>query len=128
LAPGGIVRIVVPDIEQCIDAYTNNDRSFFGIRRENWPWWPANPTRLEDFLAYAGVGAEPAYLFESHKYGYDFETLQRILQEAGFSEITKSSYMASQYPELRVDDASAVAKAQYGTRYYSLFVEAEIGR
>lgn len=124
LAPAGIVRIVVPDIEQCIEAYVNNDGEFFGNRRETWPWWPENPTRLEDFLAYAGAGAEPAYLFESHKYGYDFETLSRVLSDAGFAGITRSGYMASTVPEMRVDHVSAVADARYGDRHYSLFVEA----
>jgi predicted SAM-dependent methyltransferase len=125
LAPGGIVRIVVPDMEQCIEAYVNDDRSFFGNRREAWPWWPENPTRLEDFLAYAGAGAEPAYLFESHKYGYDFDTLAKVLGDAGFGGVTRSEYMASSHEPLRVDDVSAVANAKYGDRYYSLFVEAE---
>jgi predicted SAM-dependent methyltransferase len=124
LAPGGVVRIVVPDIEQCIEAYVNNDRNFFGNRRETWPWWPENPTRLEDFLAYAGAGAEPAYLFESHKYGYDFETLSRVLADAGFGGIERSSYMGSAHTLLQVDHISAVANAKYGERYYSLFVEA----
>jgi SAM-dependent methyltransferase len=125
LAPGGVVRIVVPDIEQCIEAYVNNDKNFFGNRRETWPWWPENPTRLEDFLAYAGAGAEPAYLFESHKYGYDFETLSRVLADAGFSGIERSSYMGSAHHALQVDHISAVANAKYGERYYSLFVEAQ---
>ncbi len=124
LAPGGVVRIVVPDIEQCIDAYTARDQAFFGSRREIWDWWPENPTRLEDFLAYAGAGPEPAYLFESHKYGYDFETLQRILEDAGFIGTKRSSFMGSDHPALRVDDISEVAKAKYGDRYYSLFAEA----
>jgi predicted SAM-dependent methyltransferase len=124
LAPGGIVRVVVPDIEQCIEAYHRNDRAFFASRRETWSWWPENPTRLEDFLAYAGAGAEPTYLFESHKYGYDFETLERALQNQGFTNITRSNYMESAHDALRVDHASAVAKAMYGDRYYSLFVEA----
>jgi len=124
LSPRGIVRIVVPDVEQCIEAYITNDREFFSSRRETWNWWPENPTRLEDFLAYAGAGAEPAYLFESHKYGYDFETLNRVLTDAGFTHIERSGYMRSEHESLRVDSVSAVAKAKYGDRYYSLFVEA----
>ncbi len=124
MAPGGIVRIVVPDIEQCIAAYAANDRSFFASRRETWSWWPENTTRLQDFLAYAGAGAEPAYLFEAHKYGYDFETLAKVLGEAGFERVRASAYMASEDPALRVDHVSAVAKARYGDHYYSLFVEA----
>ncbi len=125
LAPGGVLRMVVPDIEQCIEAYVNNDRSFFASRRETWAWWPENPTRLEDFLGYAGAGAEPAWLFESHKYGYDFETLSKVLIEAGFRSVVRSGYMTSTREELRVDHASAVANAKYGDRHYSLFVEAQ---
>ena len=124
LAPGGIVRIVVPDIEQCIEAYVAKDPAFFAGRRETWDWWPENPTRLEDFLAYAGAGPEPAYLFESHKYGYDFETLQRVLEEAGFVGTKRSSFMGSEHSALRVDEISEVAGARYGNRYYSLFAEA----
>jgi predicted SAM-dependent methyltransferase len=124
LIKGGLVRLVVPDIESCIEAYSADDRTFFASRRETWTWWPENSTRLEDFLAYAGAGPDPAYLFEAHKYGYDFETLSRVLRDAGFEAIVKSAYMDSVHNELRVDDASAVAKAKYGERYYSLFVEA----
>ncbi len=71
--------------------------------RETWPWWPENPTRLEDFLGYTGARAEPAYLFESHKYGYDFETLSSVLSDAGFSDISRSNYMASEHAALCVD-------------------------
>jgi SAM-dependent methyltransferase len=125
LAPGGVMRVVVPDIEQCIEAYSKNDRSFFDSRRETFTWWPEKATRLEDFLAYAGVGPEPAYLFEAHKYGYDFETLARTLREAGFTTIVRSSFMGSTHEPLQIDSVSSVAGARYGDRYYSLFVEAQ---
>jgi hypothetical protein len=130
MAPGAIARIVVPDISKCIAACAANDRTFFASRRETWDWWPENATRLEDFLAYAGAGAgagagaEPAHLFEAHKYGYDMETLTKVRTEAGFVGIRTSGCMASEDPALRVDDVSAVAKARYGGEYYSLFVEA----
>ncbi len=124
MAPEGIVRIAVPNIEECIAAYAANDHGFFESRRETWSWWPENSTRLEGFLAYAGASTEPSYHFEAHKYGYDFETLAKVLREAGFERVRRSAYMASDDPVLRVDDVSAVAKARYGERHYSLFVEA----
>lgn len=124
LAPGATVRIVVPDIEACIEAYERHDADFFAGRREYWSWWPKDATRLEDFLAYAGAGPEPAHLFEAHKFGYDYETLASALAKAGLVDIRRCSYMQSAYPELRVDDHSEVARARYGDRYYSLFVEA----
>jgi hypothetical protein len=61
-------------------------------------------------------------LFESHKYGYDLETLTKVLGEAGFVE--RSTHMGSPHEALRVDEFSAVASAKYGERHYSLFVEA----
>jgi hypothetical protein len=60
----------------------------------------------------------------AHKFGYDFETLSRLLRRAGFRQIERSDFMQSRRSVLRVDAASAIASAKYGNRYYSLFVEA----
>jgi SAM-dependent methyltransferase len=124
LEPGGVVRIVVPDIAQCIQAYQDQDADFFRQRVEHWGAGDGQATRLEHFLSYAGAGPDPAWLFEAHKFGYDFETLQRALQRAGFSTIIRSQFMASTHPALQVDEHSQVASAKHGDRYYSLFVEA----
>ena len=124
LAPGGRVRIVVPDIEQCIVAYQKRDALFFAERRQHWGVGDGNPTRLENFLAYAGAGPDPAYVFEAHKFGYDFETLERALQRAGLVDIERSQFMQSRDESLRVDGHSEVASANYGGQHYSLFVEA----
>lgn len=124
LRPGGVVRIVVPDIAQCIRAYQENDSAFFQQRIEHWGAGDGNATRLEHFLSYAGAGPDPAWLFEAHKFGYDFETLQRALQRVGFKTIIRSSFMASTHDALRVDQHSQVASAKHGEQYYSLFVEA----
>lgn len=124
LQPGGVVRIVVPDIEQCIRAYQENNKEFFQQRVEHWGAGDGNATRLEHFLSYAGAGPDPAWLFEAHKFGYDFETLERALQRAGFKTIIRSSFMASEYAALQVDKHSQVASAKFGDAYYSLFVEA----
>jgi SAM-dependent methyltransferase len=124
LAPGGVVRIAVPDIAQCIQAYQNNDAEFFRGRIEHWGEGDGQATRLEHFLSYAGAGPDPAWLFEAHKFGYDTETLTRALQRAGFNTIVESSYMASAHDALRVDEHSQVASARHGDRHYSLFIEA----
>ena len=124
LAPGGVVRIVVPDIAQCIEAYQNNDTGFFQSRIEHWGAGDGQATRLEHFLSYAGAGPDPAWLFEAHKFGYDLETLTRALERAGFKTISSSRFMQSAHPELRVDEHSQVASATHNGRHYSLFVEA----
>jgi SAM-dependent methyltransferase len=125
LAPGGIVRIVVPDIEQYIKAYAADDEEFFAARRRHWTWLPPDMTNLESFLAYAGAGPTPEYLFENHKFGYDFDTLRRCLDRAGFASVRRCAYQRSPHPPLRVDHASSNASAKRGEQHYSLFVEAQ---
>jgi predicted SAM-dependent methyltransferase len=124
LAPRGTARIVVPDIGRTLRAYVGNDRRFFAARRAMWPWWPKADSRLEQVLGYAGVGAGPAD-FGGHRFGYDFETLRALLRRAGFTRIVRSHYMRSRHPDLRVDEASHVAGAKVGRRYFSLFVDAQ---
>ena len=125
LAPDGVVRIVVPDIEQCINAYVANDREFFAARRKHWTWLPSDMTRLESFLAYAGVGPTPRHLFENHKFGYDFETLHSCLVRAGFVNVRRCRFQESPHEPLRVDHESSNAQAQHSGGHYSLFVEAQ---
>jgi Methyltransferase domain len=123
LAPGGTVRIIVPDIGACIDGYVNDDRRFFEGRRAVWPDWDIQ-TRLESFLGFAGVGPYPGFFGLSHKWGYDFETLAHVLERSGFQGVVRSTYQGSAQPEFRVDHASSYAGANVDGRYYSLFVEA----
>lgn len=126
LAPGGRLRLIVPDVAQLISAYRQGDRDFFERRAAHWPGARGDGPLLPQFLGYAGVGADPAFLFEAHKFGYDFETLDDLLRQAGFDAVSRSGYMASEDPDLRVDDQSAVAGAEHGHGHYSLFVEATV--
>lgn len=124
LAADGVLRLVVPDIGETLRAYANADSGFFLRRQQQWEGWPAGRTMLEDILAYAGAFPDPAALFEAHKYGYDFQTLQRVLQGQGFSRVRSCTYQGSEHADLRIDDRSFVAAAEHGHGHYSLFVEA----
>lgn len=123
LAPGGVVRIVVPDIEKYLRAYANGDEAFFAERRRRRRL-PSELTNLEALLPYAGAGATPDALFEHHKFGYDFATLARAVERAGFVDVRRCGFQQSPHAELRVDDASSNATAQHDGQHYSLFVEA----
>ena len=123
LAPGGVVRIVVPDIERYLRAYANADEAFFAERRRQ-RGLPVELTNLETLLPYAGAGATPDALFEHHKFGYDFTTLARAVERAGFVDVRRCGYQQSPHTELRVDNASSNATAQHDGQHYSLFVEA----
>jgi predicted SAM-dependent methyltransferase len=123
LKKGGVFRMIVPDIEKYIKAYAEDDREFYESQKKVWPWARECKTKLEHFLAYAGAH-QLIEEYLSHKYAYDFETLEFVLREAGFKKIIQSSYMASSHPELKVDFASEVSAAKFGDQYFSLFVEA----
>jgi predicted SAM-dependent methyltransferase/predicted 2-oxoglutarate/Fe(II)-dependent dioxygenase YbiX len=123
LAPGGVFRVVVPDVEKCLRAYARGDERFFEDRKKTWPWAATCKTRLDHFLTYAGAN-QTLEGFTGHKYGYDFETLSLALREAGFARVKRSRYMGSEHPPLRVDDASSNASARSRGTSYSLFVEA----
>lgn len=127
LATGGVIRLVVPDIGESLQAYAAADGMYFSRRQQQWSGWPAGRTMLEDILAYAGAFPDPAAFFEAHKYGYDFETLSRLLTACGFSKIKRCSYMGSDHADLCLDDRSTVASAEHSSGHYSLFIEAEAG-
>jgi predicted SAM-dependent methyltransferase len=124
LATGGVLRLVVPDIEQCLAAYDANDHEFFETRKTHWEWAAHHRSRLDHFLAYAGAGAPLHDCMFWHKYGYDVETLSQLLSEAGFADIVRCTYMSSPHPALRVDEhAGGTAFACRGI-YFDLFMEA----
>lgn len=124
LAPGGVLRLVVPDIERCLRAYASDDAEYFDTRARHWEWAVHHRTPLEHFLAYAGAGAPLHECSFWHKYGYDLPTLSHLLGEAGFAAVRRSGYMESKTPDLRVDDQSPGAGFTYRGIHYDLFVEA----
>ena len=126
LGVGGVLRIAVPDIGDALKAYATADLEYFKVRREYWHGWPAGRTMLEDILAYAGAFPDPAAFFEAHKYGYDYETLSKLLTTCGFASVRRCGHMQSSVAELRVDGHSEIASATHDSGSYSLFVEAVI--
>lgn len=124
LEPGGHVRVVVPDIGACMEAWARGDDAFFEARKRVWPWAEVCKTHLEHFLEYAGANGFDMG-FEGHKYGYDYATLASLMTEAGFVNVARSEYMRSRCTDLDIDDVSPFASAESGGHHYSLFVDAE---
>ena len=77
-------------------------------------------------LAYASTGTSTAAARapDSHKYGYDEETLTRALHSAGFDAVRPCDFMQGDDPALLLDQHSFAAQAQHDDGHYSLFVEA----
>jgi ubiquinone/menaquinone biosynthesis C-methylase UbiE len=104
LKPGGVIRLVVPDLRFMVTDY---------LQRKNG----GNPTHPEEMSAADHLNerlgfrspAPPAgnivfrfYAvwkdFHSHKWMYDSESLTRYLNLAGFEEVSKKEFLKSEIP------------------------------
>jgi predicted SAM-dependent methyltransferase len=110
LEPNGILRVIVPDAERFLAAYTSRDPEQW--RRLGW-----DIERLPHDI-FTPMHAINHIFHQSgeHLFGYDFETLRFALQEAGFREIHRMSFGQSHDADLAID--------QEGHAPYSLYVEA----
>jgi predicted SAM-dependent methyltransferase len=77
LRPGGVTRIGVPDLDRYIASYLGNDDIIDRVR-------PGRPTR-------ALALGEPFFLY-GHRCMYDFETMQRALLDAGFTNVEHRNF------------------------------------
>lgn len=109
LAPKSVIRIIVPDIELYIRAYSKHldgaevafPNEYF-TNRSN----VSQPVALINELFY-GSG---------HRFIYDFQVLSELLKEAGFGEVQKRSFGTGADEKLLIDSP--------GRRSESLYVEA----
>jgi hypothetical protein len=125
MAKGAAVRIIVPDIEPVIEAYSAGDAEFFAARKrmKHFYFEATFETPLQHLLRYFGTGIRPQEFFR-HKYGYDYPTLKQLLEQAGFAAVTHSSFNTSEFEALRIDHHCTAAHHRYKDRYLSLFVDA----
>lgn len=84
LIPGGRFRVGVPDTEWPLIAYVNGDEEYFQFVRSQWhPAWC--DTRMHHINYHFRQGAE-------HKYAYDYDTLAKLLTQAGFVSVELSDF------------------------------------
>ena len=125
LRPGGVARVIVPDLEVYLRAYVRGDRAFFRAHERWFAWARHTRTPLDVINAMVGAGlARGPADHDGHRTGYDLATLTTLLRDAGFSSIERRGYQDSPYPELRIDHTSADAGLTYEGESLNLFVEA----
>jgi len=96
MRPGGIHRIVMPDLKKWINAYFTNDNFFFdqfrkmGVQKKDPVDWPTNGSILTGMLH----GHE-------HKAAWDFETLYYHLDKIGFIDIRETFFQESDITEIK---------------------------
>ena len=115
LKPQGTLRIVVPDAGAYLGLYTKRDWSEMAARRplikdgDNYrDYWLGKVyrTRMEFVNAIFRQDGE-------HKYAYDAETLILMLQEAGFSNTSETSYNVSCDPNMALDTPQRKTESLY---------------
>jgi predicted SAM-dependent methyltransferase len=95
LKPGGIHRIVVPDLELWMRAYVSNDNFIFDKYLQH-----ALSGDRELYGTKAAVFMGMLHNHE-HKCGWDYEMLADVLKKIGFRSIEKLMFQESQLPEIR---------------------------
>lgn len=93
LKPGGKMRVVVPDLELWINAYSTNNNFFLGEYRK-----VLDP---EIYQTKASIFMGMLHNHD-HKCGYDFESLKWVLEHAGFINIKRTLYADGSIENIQV--------------------------
>lgn len=112
LKPGGILRLLSPDLHKIASAYVNKDKLFFdkaldedyNIRTDlgfggmlaNWFVSPGQDTILLDRSLSTFITGQ------AHQIIYDFEMLNILLTNCGFDNILQKNFMDSDHSDLKV--------------------------
>jgi predicted SAM-dependent methyltransferase len=105
-----VIRIIVPDAEKFIRAYTADGWSALeDLAADGESSQHRFITKMEALNHVFVQGAE-------HYGGYDFETLASVLEAGGFREVRRCAFRVGRFPDGCID------REQH--RPYSLYVEA----
>ena len=84
LKPGGRIRLSVPDLNYALSLYTCGEKA----------------RMLQDYFF---VDSQGSY-FARHKYMYDFDSLNNIFTDSGFTEIEKYAFQVGKLPDIELLD------------------------
>ncbi len=105
LKPGGVLRIVLPDVVRSMEAYLANNEAFplFERRRARAEERYGRTYTLfdclrEDFISRSGQASLLGQRSLAHQNAWDFETLKRDLLRAGFASVERSTFQGSRHP------------------------------
>ena len=112
LMDGGVIRIIVPDAEKYLNAYVRGSwQELASIRplddkmRDYYFKFKYN-TRMELINVVFRQGGE-------HKFAYDFETIELILNISGFVEIKRQEFRKSVFQDMCIDLAERASESLY---------------
>jgi predicted SAM-dependent methyltransferase len=96
LRPGGVFRLVLPDIEQLAKAYLNDSdpEAAHRFMRDSW---------LGEENMARGLRSMPSALFgrARHFWMWDYKAMAKELADAGFTDIRRAQFGDSEYPRFK---------------------------
>ena len=95
LKPGGVIRILTPDVEQLARMYLHQPDELKGLWRDH----VGVPLSYGTAAEILNVGMR----FAGHTFLYDAETFARLAADCGF-RAERVTFQASEFPELRGHD------------------------
>jgi predicted SAM-dependent methyltransferase len=90
LEPDGAIRIILPDLERFVRAYTERDKEWV---RAVWGR-DLSPAESLNEIFFADI---------RKRFLHDFSSLGGALRQAGFKDVYLSAPLASRFPELNID-------------------------
>jgi predicted SAM-dependent methyltransferase len=109
LAPGGVLRIIVPDAGRLLLAYAQGGRAAFDALGVPNPFPDDLPSAMD-------VVNHTFHQWHEHRWAYDEENLTARLHDSGFATTRRARFGESQLPPLAQDRTEHAP--------YSLYVEA----
>ena len=97
LGPGGVFRVIVPDLEAFAKAYVAGGKvawAALGWNLDAMPHDVHTPMHILNHTFHQGG---------EHLFGYDFEILSWMLKKAGFDKVERLQFKKSLDPELAID-------------------------
>jgi predicted SAM-dependent methyltransferase len=123
LKPGGIIRLVVPDLYKICKRYIQEYESGTAENTTEFIMWAINMHREGQYGAKIGAGKKMVLEVQGyphqHKFMYDEKSLGKKLKEYGFTNILSLEYGVSHYiPEIK--DVEGTKES-----YLSVYLEAK---
>lgn len=105
LVPGGVLRLIVPDAEAFLLAYAR--------WRQGLPFaFPAPYQPVLESVDFSPIMAvNSVFRDHGHHYAYDFDCLQRLLQQHGFREVRRCAFRQGRHSVLLIDSPARQAES-----------------
>src|SRR5581483_215462 len=89
LAPGGVLRLGLPDLDRAIAAFVANDPAYFNVKDDETP-------------SVSGKFIVQMTWYGASRVMFNFEFAREMLQRAGFGEVRRCAFRqtASDFPEI----------------------------